>query len=157
MGSNKSKNKGSAFERDVVKILNDLINNSNWKRIPGSGAIGTILGESQLTGDVVGKIDNFPVPFKGECKVGYNSSTNREVKQFTLKKEWLDKVWNESEANYSMPVLFGKFDNARSGTKIFVVMDIDIFADIINKYTNLQKGIEKENEDSILVLDKIEH
>jgi len=141
--TNKNKIKGSTFERDVVKILNKLINGADFRRIPGSGAIGTATGESLLTGDIAGRISYFPVKFKGECKVGYNSSTNKEVKQFTLKKEWLDKIWEEASATYSLPLLFGKFDNARSGTKVFVVMDIDIFADLINRYTKLQRDFEE--------------
>lgn len=142
---NKNKIKGSTFERDIVKILNSIIDGADFKRIPGSGAIGTIIGESLLTGDVSGKVEHFPVKFKGECKVGYNHSTNKEVKQFTLKKEWLDKIWEEASATYSLPILFGKFDNARSGTKVFVVMDVDIFADIINRYTRLQRDIESKD------------
>jgi hypothetical protein len=150
MGTNKSKDKGSKFERDIVKILNDIIVGANFKRIPGSGAIGTIMGESMLTADVRGKVDNFPVDFKGECKVGYNSSTGKEVKQFTLKKEWLDKVWEQASGDYSLPVLFGKFDNARSGTKIFVVMDVDVFADLINRYTKVQRDLDTLQNKEVL-------
>jgi hypothetical protein len=141
MGTNKSKVKGSRFEHDAVEILTQLVSGSKFKRIPGSGAIGTTLGESLLTGDIVGIIDNYPQRFKGECKVGYNSSTNKEVKQFTLKKEWLDKIFNEAQGTYSLPFLIGKFDNARAGTKVFVVLDVEVFAELINKYTDLQKGL----------------
>ena len=38
----KSKDKGSRWERDAVKILNDSYYGT-WKRVPGSGAFGTIL------------------------------------------------------------------------------------------------------------------
>lgn len=144
---NKAKIKGSNFEREVTKILMDLIPGSEWKRIPGSGAIGTIIGESLLTGDIVGKIENYPVRFKGECKAGYNSSTNKEVKQFTIKKEWLDKIFEQAQAIYSLPVLFCKFDNARSGTKVMAVMDVDVFAELINRYTILQESLDSENKE----------
>lgn len=144
---NKSKIKGSKFEHDAVMILNKIIDGANFRRIPGSGAIGTSMGESLLTGDIKGVVDYFPKQFKIECKTGYNSSTNKEVKQFTLKKEWLDKIWEEAQGTYSMPLLIGKFENARAGTKVFVVMDVDVFAELINRYTILQKSLDEESEE----------
>lgn len=145
--TNKAKIKGSKFEHDAVIILNKSIDGANFRRVPGSGAIGTTLGESLLTGDIKGNVENFPKQFKVECKAGYNTSTNKEVKQFTLKKEWLDKIWSEAQAAYALPILMGKFDNARSGTRVFVVMDIDVFSEIINRYTLLQKELlERDNE-----------
>ena len=145
--TNKSKTKGSKFEHDAVNILNSSIDGAHFRRIPGSGAIGTSLGESLLTGDISGSVDNFPKKFKVECKAGYNSSSNKEVKQFTLKKEWLDKIWSEAQDVYALPILIGKFDNVHSGTKEFVVMDIDIFSEIINRYTLLQKELIKRDDE----------
>lgn len=144
MGTNKSKNKGSAFERLAVEILNKLIKNSIWRKIPGSGAIGTILNEPLLTADIVGTVDSIQKKFKVEAKVGYNSSSDKEVKQFTLKKEWLDKVKMEATHSFSFPFLIGKFSGAREGVKVFVVMDVEEFASIINHITNLQKEIDNE-------------
>src|SRR5690349_17137703 len=90
----KNKVKGTTFERLVVEILNLLVRDSEWKRIPGSGALGTILGEPLLTSDIVGKVKRIPKKFKVEAKVGYGGA-----KMFTLKKEWLDKVRMEADAN----------------------------------------------------------
>lgn len=142
MSPSKSKDRGSRWERDAVNILNNLIKLSAWKRIPGSGAIGTILGESLLTGDLTGAVEGYPKKFKAECKVGYNPSTNKEVKSFSLKKEWLDKIKQESENACSAPLLLGKFDNVREGVKHFVVMDIKDFADIMNYITDMNKELE---------------
>lgn len=141
--TNPNKIKGSAFERLTVEILNSLVNNSEWKRIPGSGALGTTLGEPLLTSDVVGKVKSIQKTFKVECKVGYNNSTDKAVKQFTLKKEWLDKVKQEADASFSIPILAGKFSGAISGTKVFVAMDIEIFANMINEISRLKEEIDR--------------
>jgi len=139
----KGKVKGTKFENDAVDILNSLINNSVFKRIPGSGALGTTLGEPLLTGDITGKVEGIDNRFKGECKVGYNSSTDKEVKQFTLKKEWLDKVIEEAKQALAIPFLIGKFSGARSGVKVFVVLDVETFSKLINEITRLQRELDK--------------
>lgn len=138
--SNPQKIKGSNFERMAVEILNTLIKNSKWNRVPGSGAIGTSLNEPALTSDIVGKVDSIPRKFKVECKVGYGGAT-----QFTLKKEWIDKIKQEAIASHSFPFLMGKFLGAREGTKVFVVMDVDEFASIINHITRLQEELNEAN------------
>jgi len=139
----KNKRKGSDFERQAVEILNNLVVDSEWKRIPGSGALGTALGEPLLTSDIVGKVKSLSKRFKVEAKVGYNPPRVQEVKQFLLKKEWLDKVKMEADASYSIPFLIGKFSGARDGTKVFVVTDVEIFAFLINHITKLQDELDK--------------
>ena len=123
----KSKRKGSDWERQAVEILNKAIVGGNFKKIPGSGMLGTILSEPLLTADIVGHIDSIPRALKIECKVGYGSA-----KQFTMKKEWLDKVKMEAQSDYSLPLLLGKFSGAREGVRAFVVMDLEAFAEFIN-------------------------
>jgi hypothetical protein len=141
--TNPAKIKGSQFERDFADILNKLIKKSIWRRIAGSGAIGTIMNEPLLSSDVRGKVESFAQPFNVECKVGYNNSTGREVKQFTLKKEWLDKVALEASRTFGIPILAGKFLGAREGTKVFVAMDVEVFADLINRITELHEDLLK--------------
>jgi Holliday junction resolvase len=135
--ANPQKRKGSKFERDAVKILESLIEDSTWKRIPGSGAIGTSLGEPLLTGDIIGKVKRLSTPFKVEAKVGYGGK-----KQFGLKKEWLDKIKEEASQTYGFPFLIGKFSGATSGIKVFVVMDVEEFSSLINHITSLQEELE---------------
>lgn len=135
--TNPQKIKGATFERLAVEILNSLVRHSEWKKVPGSGAIGTSLGEPLLTADIVGKVDSIPKRFKVECKVGYGGAT-----QFALKKEWLDKVKKEADATFSIPFLMGKFSGAREGIKIFTVMDVEDFAAMLNHITNLQERID---------------
>lgn len=135
---NPQKRKGSDFERLAVEILNASIKDSQWKRIPGSGAIGTILDEPMLTSDIIGTVKSIPKRFKLEAKVGYGGAT-----QFALKKEWLDKIKAEADATFSIPLLIGKFSGAREGVKVFVTMDVETFASIINHITLLQEQIDK--------------
>lgn len=139
----RAKQKGNLWEHDVVEILNRKINDGNFRRIPGSGALGTVMDEPLLTGDVSGKIDGTSMRFKVECKCGYNTSTDKEVKQFTLKKEWLDKIADEAKASLSTPLLIGKFSGARKGIKEFVVLDVDTFSNLINEISRLQKELDK--------------
>lgn len=130
------KNKGNGFERDAVKLLNNLIPDSTWRRVAGSGAIGTIASEPLLCGDITGEIEGFPRKFRVEAKVGYGGA-----KQFGLKKEWLDKIAMEAYNTMSMPFLIGKFSGAREGTRVFAVLDIDTFADLLTQITRLQKEL----------------
>lgn len=133
----KNKVKGINFERLAVEILTQLINESEWKRIPGSGALGTSLDEPLLTSDVSGKVSSIPKRFKVECKTGYGGAT-----QFGLKKEWLDKVKREADASFAIPILMGKFANAKDGVKVFVTMDVEIFASLVNKITALKNELD---------------
>ena len=130
--SNPNKRKGNDWERQATDILNANIKRSRFKRIPGSGAIGTILEEPMLTSDIKGKVDSLEKEFKIEAKVGYGSAT-----QFTMKKLWLDKVKEEADANYGIPLLVGKFSGAREGVRAFVVMDLDTFCNLINTLTEI--------------------
>lgn len=138
----KPKRKGYQLEAQTVNLMNAKVGRSKWTRIPGSGAMGTSLGEPLLTADVVGKIESLPKKIKVECKSGYNNSTGKEVQQFTLKKEWLDKVAQEAQADYSLPILVGKFDNAYSGVKLFVALDIENFIWLLNYITDLRSELD---------------
>ena len=45
---NKEKKKGTDWERKIADIFNKYFDTNVWKRIPGSGAIGTILSISEF-------------------------------------------------------------------------------------------------------------
>lgn len=135
----KQKRKGSDFERLAVELLNRFVKNGVWKRIPGSGAIGTTLEEPLLQGDISGKIDSFEKAFRGEAKVGYGGST-----QLTLKKEWLDKISEESKRLNAIPFLIAKFSGAKDGVKVFVTLDLETFVYLLNKVTELQEELDKD-------------
>lgn len=136
--TNKNKIKGSDWERKATELLNDGIEDSEWKRIPGSGALGTTLGESLLTGDISGTVQSFYKKFKVEAKTGYGGE-----KQFTIKKEWLDKIKMEASAVNAVPFLICKFLGSHSGVKHFVVLDLEVFIDLLNEYTSLKQDFDK--------------
>jgi Holliday junction resolvase len=141
----KSKQKGSAFERDLVKELNIKLKylEREFKRIPGSGAIGTVLNEPLLTADVSGKIKGFPKKIKIECKVGYGGAT-----QLTLKRDWLNKIKEEAKTDWSFPILIGKFSGARSsdGVQKFAVMDLEDLIYLFNFLSALHAELELSYE-----------
>ena len=129
MMSNPKKIKGTAWENLLADLLNEKIDGAKAKRIPGSGAIGTIVKEPFLQGDVRANFEGFGRPFKFEAKVGYGGS-----KQLTVKKEWLDKIIEEASNDYSIPALACKFSGARKkdGVQYFIILDFDTFCDIMN-------------------------
>jgi hypothetical protein len=136
----KGKVKGSAFERQAVELLNLNLKGGTFRKIAGSGAIGTSMDEPLLTGDITGKIDGFPLRLKGECKVGYGGA-----KSLTLQKEWIDKIKREAVALHAFPFLMCKFSGAKKadGVQEFVVLDLEEFVYIFNFITDLKLEIDK--------------
>lgn len=132
---NKAKIKGTSWENLLVDLLLKEIGGSKVKRIAGSGAIGTILGEPLLMGDIVAEFVGFPKKFRIECKVGYGGDT-----QITVQREWLNKIREEGITSNSIPVLACKFSNARKtgGVQYFLALDFDTFCDIINYVDDLK-------------------
>lgn len=68
-----SRAKGSTFERQIAKILNDRLNTTEFSRTPGSGAFATthsLPDHLKIYGDLI-----TPQNFKYclECKKGYNN------------------------------------------------------------------------------------
>lgn len=134
-----SKNKGSAFEREIVKKLNSFVKKGKFKRVVGSGAIGTSMVIPDLCGDITGEVEGMPKKLRGESKIGYGGA-----KSLTLKKEWLDKIAMEAESTYSMPFLVGRFSGSRSGVEEFVVLDLDTFVYLLNLISTLAKEYDDE-------------
>jgi Holliday junction resolvase len=137
-----SKNKGKRFEREVAKKLNQIVNDSEWKRIPGSGALGTILDEPRLGSDVRGKIASQSKDIVIEAKSGYGGS-----KQLTVKREWFNKLEEEAEKAMAFPVVACKFSGSRKGTRIFIAMDIDRFAELMNYQNRLYNELQEVYKD----------
>jgi len=135
MAIKNAKQKGTSWERDATKLLTELIRGSHWKRIAGSGAIGTILNEPLLTGDIAGKLEGVGKSIRAEAKVGYGGST-----QMSVKREWLEKIREEAEGSFSIPLLLGKFSGARGGSKHFVIMDFEAFAEFADIIYELSKS-----------------
>jgi len=106
--SSPQKIKGSKFELDSSKDLS--VNGGVWKRIPGSGSLGSNLGMAELMGDVHGRYPFFKKSFKGENKTGYGTS-----KQITIKREWVTKNREQSALDNKYPCLLLKFNNVTGG------------------------------------------
>ncbi len=121
-----SKDKGTRFERELKKVLEEKIPGSSWNRIPMSGAIGTIVGESSLDADVVGRVPGFPRKIKVESKVGYS----RGKKSMTIKKEWIDSIVEKARKDFSLPAVIVKFEGTRDG-RYAVILDLDTFIELL--------------------------
>lgn len=107
---NKNKIVGSRWEYDLVKLLEP--NAEYVKRIPGSGAIGTSLKETRLTGDIVLKYRFLPKEFKLEAKTGYGGATS-----MTIQRGWMAKIREEAQANNSIPGVSFKFRDVMAGDR----------------------------------------
>lgn len=133
------KRKGSQFERDAVKLLTKLIPHSSWRRMPSSGAMGTIMNEPIIGADLRGQVEGILQDFRGEAKIGYGGE-----KSMTFKRSWLQGIVDEAKKTYAIPFVIGKFSGARGDIKEFVVLDIETFAKIINMVAELGRELEKE-------------
>lgn len=154
MSPSKQRRKGDDFNRLIVEYLNTHLVSGKFKKIPGSGAIGTHIHESLLLADASGEISGFPKKIKLECKKGYSNKKGSESKSLSLQKEWLDKIKKEADTDFSMPILVGGFDNVRSGSRAFVAIDLDIFIQLANHITKLQKELDTIYDKQKLGTDK---
>jgi len=136
---NKQKRKGSDWEREFVKLI-ETVPEIKAKRIAGSGALGAQLQEPALLGDVVFVIDDFPKKFRVECKTGYGNAT-----QFTIKREWFDKIKQEAEQTFSIPVVALKFSNVREANKVKYVLafDFESFVILLDYIIKIKKELDK--------------
>lgn len=141
---NKQKRKGSDWERQIADIFNEYLDTDEFKRIPGSGAIGTILKISELLGDVKGKFNFINSPVFIEAKTGYGGS-----KQMAIKKEWLDKIKQEAETGFGIGFLAGKFLGAKKGVKHFIVLDMYDFLKLIEIANLLKEELDEVYEEGL--------
>jgi Holliday junction resolvase len=135
--TSKSKQKGTSYEHDIAKMLNEKVIGGVFKRNAGSGAIGTLSHEPMLEGDVRGFIENTPLKFKIEAKARTGAT------QIAVKKEWIDKVIMEAKHDFALPLLFCKLIGARSGIRGFVAMDYDTFIHLLNLYVETKLELDK--------------
>jgi len=136
---NRQKRKGTDWERQLVDLLEGNIRGVKAKRIAGSGAIGTILGEPLLSGDVIVSFTGFPKTFRIEAKTGYGG-----VSQLTIKREWINKIIEEANNTYSMPMLACKFSGSKKdgGVQYFFILDFSTFCGIINYVNDLKREVD---------------
>ena len=125
--ANRKKQKGDRWERDAVKKLTDIIPESKWKKMPTSGAMGTILKEPLLGGDIAGSAEFLTRTVRAECKVGYGGE-----KQMTIKREWFTKIREEADRTFSIPVVLLKFSGARGESKHIAAVDFETLEYLAN-------------------------
>jgi len=122
-----SKRKGANWERDAIKILNQKYPNT-WKKIPGSGSLGTIMHWDNLRGDLIGNYYFLPKRIRGEAKTGYGGAT-----QLTVKRDWLSKIREEAETNLGdIPCLICKFSGSRTDVRYFIAFDFNAWYDLLD-------------------------
>ena len=139
MSQNKQKDKGSRWEREAAELLSTEFPGS-WRRVPMSGAMGTILEIPDLNGDLRGNYSFFPQKFIGEAKVGYGGT------EMTVRKEWFDKVKEEASKSYALPVVLLKFEKARSGVRHVIAMDFHTWGIVMAYVEELRKEVEELRE-----------
>ncbi len=144
--SSPQKLKGSKWERDAAKDLS--VYSGIWKRIPGSGSLGTNLHMSELTGDLHGHYPWFKKQFKAEGKIGYGTS-----KQITVKREWFEKVRLQAELDNKFPCVLLKFDNVTGGdigSAKIIAFNVDTFNAMMKEleelYAEYLKLLERDFE-----------
>ena len=127
------KRKGTQWERDSTELLNTDFPKT-WRRIPLSGAAGTILGISELKPDLVGKYEHMDIRMAGEAKVGYGGAT-----QLTVKRKWLEKIAEQAEEMYAIPMLVLKFSGSRSDIQHFVALSFQAWDQLMHEYDKLYR------------------
>jgi hypothetical protein len=128
IGGKKSKNSGRNFEYMTEDFFNTDI--SKARRIIGSGAFGVISREPRLLGDVHIKFDILNKPILAEAKWGYGGPT-----QITLKREWVEKIIQQSEVAGKYPALIFKFKGARGKSAKMIAFDWETFIEIMRTLT----------------------
>jgi len=122
--------KGSAFERDVCKLLSKWVQGSEkpylfWRQ-PSSGGLATI---SELNSDLSGDIravnpkgEFFANIFSIECKNGYPKTSFwqhlKEIKNFNIKDFWI-QCCDDAEKSDRRPMLIYR----KKGMKPFIAID----------------------------------
>ncbi len=127
---NPQKEKGSRWERDACKLLNEDFPGT-WKRIALSGAIGTQLDIPMLRPDAIGKYAHLSRKFVGEAKVGYGG------KSMTIKKDWFDGIDEIAEENYALPVVLLKFEKARTGVRHIICLSFETWNELMREMADM--------------------
>jgi len=106
-----SRAKGSTFERQIAKTLNDRFNTLEFSRTPGSGAFATthtLPEHLKIYGDLI-----TPQNFKYciECKKGYNNINLYSLYNYSSELwGFLDQCQKDSEKCYKSPMVIFKQD-----------------------------------------------
>jgi Holliday junction resolvase len=106
-----SRAKGSTFERQIAKILNDRLGTTEFSRTPGSGAFATthtLPDHLKIYGDLI-----TPQNFKYclECKKGYNNQNLYSLYNHSSDFwKFIDQCQKDSEKCGKIPMVIFKQD-----------------------------------------------
>lgn len=120
--------KGKQFEKDCAALAG-----KRGKRVPRSGAIGTVEGIPRLAGDFRWDLPWLKKMVIGEAKHGYGGS-----KSISVKKEWFSKIYDQGKNLGFYPVLALKFKfSVHNGMTSCVCIPTDIMETMINDMENI--------------------
>lgn len=128
--SNPQKDKGSRWERDACKLMNEAFPGT-WKRVAMSGAIGTLLDIPILRPDAIGEYTHLSRKLVGEAKVGYGG------KSMTIQKDWWDGIDEIAEENYALPVVLLKFEKSRTGVRHVICLSFETWNELMQEMAEL--------------------
>jgi hypothetical protein len=124
--------KGKRWEREAANNLTK--GEGQWKRVPGSGALGSRIGDASLKGDAVGRYPWWRRPFRAEAKYGYGTS-----RQMQLQRAWVQKIRDQSKGSDSLPCLLLKFKNVTTGdpSAKLIVFDFETWNKMMDSLAEL--------------------
>lgn len=135
MSKNRAKDYGTEFEYQFRNALNE-VDGVEAKRIPGSGALGTITGWNNLDSDVIFSVPGIPVSWKVECKAGYGKKGSGE-KSMTVFQKWFQGIREQADKTQSIPLVAMKFKSARGEAKHIVGFDLRGFIQLLRYVVKL--------------------
>jgi Holliday junction resolvase len=124
-----SRTKGSTFERQIAKVLNDRFNTTEFSRSPGSGAFATthsLPDHLKIYGDLI-----TPEKFKFciECKKGYNNQNLYSLYNYSSDFwKFIEQCEKDSQKCSKVPMVIFKQD--RQPTLAIIPLWIEVTEDI---------------------------
>jgi Holliday junction resolvase len=124
-----SRAKGSTFERQIAKLLNDRFNTTEFSRSPGSGAFATthtLPDHLKIYGDLI-----TPQKFKFciECKKGYNNQNLYSLYNYSSDTwKFIEQCEKDSDKCSKLPMVIFKQD--RQPTLAILPKSVEVTDDI---------------------------
>ena len=146
-----SRAKGSTFERQIAKLLNDRLNTTEFSRTPGSGAFATthsLPDHLKIYGDLITP-QNFRYCI--ECKKGYNNQNLYSL--FNKSSEFwkfIEQCQKDSDKCSKLPMIIFKQD--RQPTLLVIPHHVRMSKD----YLNIQiENIDNLNKYKVYMFDEV--
>lgn len=125
--------KGKEFERETAALAGRF-----GKRIPRSGAIGTIEGIPRLAGDARWDFPWMNKFIAIECKHGYGTKGSDKSKSMNIKREWFDKHLKDAKRFDFYPAFAMKLKfTAENGLSKFMLIPFPVMERMIKEMSDL--------------------